>query len=808
MLIKSMELENWGSYRFAKIPFASGVTAILGENGSGKSTIPKGAGWVLFNHLDSKLSDILREGAKSGRVAVSLISSRDGAEYLVEREFTAKTTTRYRVHQVAEANQIVAEGVADVQRWLRSHMGVPPDAHLGTLFENTIGVPQGTFTAPFLLSLRLRKEHFNRLLGTYEYEKASDNLLPTVRQLKDEKVSLDTEIARMEGVLTALPGLRDEGKALDSALLRLGTAKALRKQQVAGLEAKVAAFEEAATQVRQAERQASDAETAVAGQGRLCEASLHATEEAEKAAQVVDENKAGYQAYMQAEKRVQSLTNGLYLRNGVLKRLMVAKSVVAKRTAAIERLPEFQERVERETAYMAEVREEIRKATGLHQQLAELGREVEERREDTDERQQAQAGLLANIVAMNEQQAFLLDDAVVSCPTCGSALTAAHRDELLARNGKTLQEWSVARENLLAHIQRQLDLIATLQQRQGETQDALRKLATARDLVRVQKNVKARQDELAALQEDIAGATGEADVVAGLEEEYAGFGDLDTKLAHFQGVCGGRRQAHDLYVAHTQLALLYPERQAKLDELLAKCKELKHECNRLAKEYWQAKAAYDSEEHTKVQAEATRLQAELAGVQAQLKEKRYRLTVVQESIERLEATEKEQIAKAAKAAELHQLQTTIETVRDILREAGPYVTRRLVRQISQRAAAILRDLTGDPGGRLQWTEDYEAFVEHRGYSRTFAKHSGGERMRIALAVRLAMLQELSAIDVAFFDEPTDSLSKISCENLADTLSEIKGLSQLFIISHDSTFESAAENTIRIVQDERGSHLAA
>ncbi|GAG52472.1 unnamed protein product, partial [marine sediment metagenome] len=232
-------------------------------------------------------------------------------------------------------------------------------------------------------------------------------------------------------------------------------------------------------------------------------------------------------------------TSDVSLRNGVLQRLMVAKSVVAKRTAAIARLPEFQERVDKETEHMTEVRAEIRKATGLHQRLAELRLEVEERREGTDARQQAQAGLLANIVAMNEQQAFLLDDAVVSCPTCGSALTAAHRDELLARNGKTLEEWSVARESLLAHIQRQLDLIAGLQKLQGEIQDEVVGLSTARDLVRVQNNVMARGKELAALQEDIAGAAGEADVVAELEEEYATFGDLDNKLAHFQGVCSG-----------------------------------------------------------------------------------------------------------------------------------------------------------------------------------------------------------------------------------------------------------------------------
>jgi len=34
---------------------------------------------------------------------------------------------------------------------------------------------------------------------------------------------------------------------------------------------------------------------------------------------------------------------------------------------------------------------------------------------------------------------------------------------------------------------------------------------------------------------------------------------------------------------------------------------------------------------------------------------------------------------------------------------------------------------------------------------------------------------------------------------------VKGLAQMFVISHDDTFERVAQSYIRIVKDDRGSH---
>ncbi|MDH3493331.1 MAG: AAA family ATPase, partial [Acidobacteriota bacterium] len=87
-----------------------------------------------------------------------------------------------------------------------------------------------------------------------------------------------------------------------------------------------------------------------------------------------------------------------------------------------------------------------------------------------------------------------------------------------------------------------------------------------------------------------------------------------------------------------------------------------------------------------------------------------------------------------------------------------------------------------------------------GYERPFLSLSGGEQMSAALAVRLALLRQLSDIRLAFFDEPTTNMDLERRERLAEQISRItenQTFDQLFVISHDDTFESFADHVIEI-----------
>jgi DNA repair protein SbcC/Rad50 len=59
---------------------------------------------------------------------------------------------------------------------------------------------------------------------------------------------------------------------------------------------------------------------------------------------------------------------------------------------------------------------------------------------------------------------------------------------------------------------------------------------------------------------------------------------------------------------------------------------------------------------------------------------------------------------------------------------------------------------------------------------------------------------LADIDIAFFDEPTTNMDRPRRESLAEAIGNIRSFRQLFVISHDDTFEKVTENVILINRD--------
>ena len=163
MYITKIELEDIKSHSKSNFEFERGTTAIMGENGSGKTTIIEAIAWVLFDLLDYKKSDFVRRGKKKGVVKVTFESSLDERFYVVYRD----TNTGYNVYDSSLKTRI-ADKKEEVKRFLWQHIGVEAGTDLETLFRRAIGVPQGTFTAIFLESPTERKKAFDKLLKVEE----------------------------------------------------------------------------------------------------------------------------------------------------------------------------------------------------------------------------------------------------------------------------------------------------------------------------------------------------------------------------------------------------------------------------------------------------------------------------------------------------------------------------------------------------------------------------------------------------------------------------------------------------------------
>jgi exonuclease SbcC len=257
------------------------------------------------------------------------------------------------------------------------------------------------------------------------------------------------------------------------------------------------------------------------------------------------------------------------------------------------------------------------------------------------------------------------------------------------------------------------------------------------------------------------------------------------------------RDDHSRHLEHRQLAAALEEREEALHQLQEQMQGAEERRTASDAACAEARAAYDADEHRGLQQEHAHLTEEGARLDERLKANRRQLVALQQDIETLRAVERDLARTQSRLEQLLRLSEALEFLRKTVRAAGPYVTRALVRDISLEADRIFGEILNDRTMRLQWGEDYGITVEHLGNERDFSQLSGGEKAAAALAVRLALLRAMTAIRVAFFDEPTAHLDDQRRDNLAAQITEIRGFQQLFVISHDDAFERQTHHVLRV-----------
>lgn len=287
-------------------------------------------------------------------------------------------------------------------------------------------------------------------------------------------------------------------------------------------------------------------------------------------------------------------------------------------------------------------------------------------------------------------------------------------------------------------------------------------------------------------------------------EKLESYKDLDANWARYSRMRDDTAHAHREFLTNENAAKTLPERTRKYAAAEAAIAVTREDAARAETEYEAANRHYDREKHAAERYALAEIEKQMAETRANLENVRKREAQLAEELNRLTEIRRAMQTEFQEKERLERVGEATQFIRETLKEAAPRVARNYVFLVAVEANQMFREISGNAERTLKWTEDYGIVLEENGYERPFVNLSGGEQMAAALSVRLALLKQLSDVRLAFFDEPTTNMDAERRERLAEQISHItrkRTFDQLFVISHDDTFEEYVDNVISVRENE-------
>ncbi|MEZ4483104.1 MAG: SMC family ATPase [Syntrophotaleaceae bacterium] len=698
--------------------------------------------------------------------------------------------------------------IGETESRLAELLGLANGRSLAEQFKRVIGPFQNDFLGPFVIrQATKRQEAFDEILGIDAWRKTYKGTSGLLSAVQNRIEVLNAEVAARQEQAALRPQLeaeRAELQRLLAAQQRTLKQKRGRLQEVAQglaeLDNREEALRTATVHLQELELRIKNGEEKVRDQQER-------VAQATQAQRVVEDNRAGKEAFEKAEQALQALRERERLSRGLEREIAeLEKASLQQRQKLVHEGDEIQKA---EQEFAAEERRLLAVRDGLRpdpavQQIAERLPMLRQESETLG----AQRGLLQGRRAALSEGQDKLGEGI--CPffsePCRNIAGQQPRDvfshKIAALDGQaaSLERRSdaLARQILVAEQARK-DLEA-LHVRAGELDKQQQQLEKRR-----QKNGQ-RAAGLQALQGGLAAAEAK---LAGRREELKAYAGLEGELSRVEKERSATQGARDAWYAHARDAGELKIRQQTLEKWKQVFDDLKLQREGKAADLKTRQAGYDADLHQRIRQEKEALVGEVAALEQQLKgldKDSERLSAEIARLQRVEQEIAQRLVQKQRCAEQEKL---VKYLRNrVFKNVSARLSERFREEISQRADRIYRTIAeGDE--ELVWGDNYQVLLRDLAdgqlRQRSDDQLSGGQMMSAVVALRLALLQTIGA-RLAFFDEPTSNLDASRRENLARAFRAIDvgreevtehWYDQLFLVSHDVAFTEITDQIVEL-----------
>ncbi len=758
MLIKSVELKNIKSYRHETIEFSEGINGICGQNGHGKTTILEAIGYVLFDYLPYKEADFLRRGEKSGQVSVEIIAN--NVPYILMRKLGGEYSIR--------GGNVHITGKKDVLAWLISNVfSVSTEDELPRIFESAVGVPQGMFTSAFMETPTRRRKTFDEILRVEEYRTAYENLRNTMNLIDEGVRSIENDIEKLRIRTENYENRISERNELNRNIESIN--KALKEESESLKEAKSLrdALKKQKDALDRLENEIKQGRIKIDGLRQLLEKSQDELKKSEEAQKVVSALSGDIKRYEQEKNRQEKLDGMRKERDSIKEKLNKLEKELAllnDKRLRLEALKTDVEKYDREKADLLI----------LIEKQDELERIIEGKKGDV-------------AVARNEikdiKNRMSAAGAGNMCPVI-KGLKCNSITDFSSYFGQQLSEAQnrlAAAENSLKSIDSQLKAL-------GDPRGRANALALL---------IKKGNEDISKTGKEIEKIPEKESATSELKKNLDKYVSLDSDIGEVKRKLAELEPIYRRYTQNQPTAARFTEFKTECDKLEKMIAEKQIKLKVSEKLYAETTANFNAEALERAENAYTELGAKVRGFETELREKDGQL-------KRLEKEIAEMKGYLAKIKELEskfenekRFREYAKFIRETLRDSAQHIVLELIGEISEEANALYCAIMDDFSQELRWSEDYGIIITESGEEKNFHQLSGGEKMGAALALRLALLKMLSNSDFVFLDEPTQNMDEIRRENLSEQIMNIKGFKQIFVISHDDTFNEKYGHVVKI-----------
>jgi DNA repair protein SbcC/Rad50 len=772
---------------------------IIGQNGSGKSSLVEAVAWALYGN-ESSIVRTTKEGIRSS-------SAGPNEECSVELEFDLGAD-HYRVVRTIKGKNCVSDAVLSVNGSLsaRSDKGVTD------LIVDRLGMDYKSF----FISVFARQKDLNALstLRPADRKKTILRMLE-IDVLDDVVVEIDkdakgkrTELANLNLFLFESNGeekrkrIEEERSSLEGEVAQLQTS---RQEQVRLLEAldkrtnmvkgewdqAEAKFREYSThQQRAAEIRAGMERNAQAIE-RLAKDIVSLKDKGKRAAELEPVNHQYLESVVRKDAMESSRSQFMELE---YQRSRLSK--LEKERVSLE------DRIARSSKELTELREPSKHLASVEENLKRAEENIANSNRNTDwlrgEARRVEKDVTIREKKRTEIQKIGPDS---KCPTCERTL-AEHYSALLELMSKEIEEMRsqlVGLSSQLTSAEEELEKNRKVRSNIDSRLQKLRKDVI--DETRLGSSVKGWQDQSEKTARELAEVEATIKRIGAIDFDVASYERLKKELVELKRAADQYNQltieARRLPEVESQEATLAVQAEQEMEELrLAQERmvlsghsdELLDKARRAYLEVRDRKEAKAKETFT-LQNSIERRTAEISGKDEQLRQ-------LAEVESRLGTMRKES--------------ETLAVLGEVMREFRSNVISRIVPTLSEISSSLFEELTEAKYNGMELDEDYNIFVYDKGQKYPLDRFSGGEADLANLCLRLAIsrvIAERSGASINFLvlDEIFGSQDMIRKRNIMQTFTGLsKQFGQIILITHIEEVKDLMGNVIGVKEMADGS----